>query len=391
MAKEPRRPVIGIDVTSAVTQGGGIGRYTRELVRALLANDDGNQYRLFSAKFPSRLPVTDPLPTAANATLHEAPVSDRWLYRIWFRLQMPLFVQLFTGPLDLFHSPDFVLPPVRGKIPTVLTVHDLSFLHFPGTFTPALVRYLKEAVPRSVNKASSVVADSAATRRDLIHAWDVGSDKIEVLYSGVNRQFQPQPESGEQERLRKKYDIGMMPYLLAVGTLQPRKNYEMLIAAFAPLAAESELNLVIAGGKGWLTERIHREVASRGLNDRVRLVGFVDDDDLPGLYRSAEIFLFPSLYEGFGLPVLEAMACGVPVISSSASSLPEVAGDAAIMVSPENRGLWTAAMRRLLADRDERDRLRHAGLLQAQKFSWSAAASELRGLYRKLLGENLGV
>ncbi len=180
---------IGFDVTAALAQGGGIGRYTRELIHALLAADNSNQYRLFSARPPAELPVANPLPHAPNASHRPAPLDERWLYRLWYRLRLPLPVQGVTGPLDLFHSPDFVLPPVAGGIPTIVTVHDLSFVHYPHTFVPSLVDYLNAVVPWSIGRATHVLADSESTRDDLRAVWDVPADKITVLYSGVNERF----------------------------------------------------------------------------------------------------------------------------------------------------------------------------------------------------------
>ena len=144
---------IGIDVTAAFTQGGGIGRYTRELIHALVAVDPNNRYRFFSAKSPATLPVPQPLPQAENVSYRPAPLDERWLYRLWYRLRLPLPVQWVTGPLDLFHSPDFVLPPVNGRIPTLLTVHDLSFVHYPHVFPERLVSYLNQVVPWSIGRA----------------------------------------------------------------------------------------------------------------------------------------------------------------------------------------------------------------------------------------------
>ena len=380
------RPVVGIDVTAAITQGGGIGRYTRELVQALLAGDDGNSYRLFSARPPADLPVPDPLPHGPRVDLRTAPLSDRWLYRLWQRLRLPLPVELFTGRLDLFHSPDFVLPPVRSGTPTLLTVHDLSFVHYPETFTPALVSYLNRAVPDSVARAAHILADSEATRRDLEAVWNVPPGKITVLYSGVHERFQPVTEGKRLRRVREKYALGDAPYVLSVSTIQPRKNYQMLVRAFRPIAERFPHRLVIAGGKGWLVEEVLAEVGRQGLEERVQFAGFVADADLPALYSGAALFAFPSLYEGFGLPLLEAMACGVPVLSSNASSLPEVTGDAAILLAPQDEAAWTTALTRLLEQPQERARLVAAGFRQARRFSWKRAAEQLRALYRQMLG-----
>jgi len=381
--------VIGIDATAALTQGGGIGRYTRELVHALVAAAPDNRYTLFSARPPATLPVPDSLPVAPHVVHRPAPLDERWLYRLWYRARIPLPVQTFTGRLDLFHSPDFVLPPVGGGIPTLLTVHDLSFVHYPDTFPARLVAYLSRVVPHSVARASHILADSEATRRDLAALWNVPADKMTVLYSGVNARFHPVTDAAALAAVRARYGLGERPIVLAVGTVQPRKNYTLLVRAFRAVAATQPHALVIVGGRGWLTEGLAAEIARQGLGERVVMPGFVDDADLPALYSAAALFVFPSLYEGFGLPLLEAMACGVPVISSDASSLPEVAATggapAALLLSPEDEAGWSAAMLRLLADAAARQRLIAAGAVQAARFTWPAAARQLAGLYDRLL------
>lgn len=383
---EKERPIVGIDVTAALTQGGGIGRYTRELVRALVGHDDGYNYTLFSARPPAKLPVPDPLPEANNVRYRQAPLDSRWLYRLWYRLRLPLPVQTFTGRVDLFHSPDFVLPPLWGQVPTLLTVHDLSFLHYPQTFTPALVNYLNRVVPRSIRRATHILADSEATKADLVELWQVAPEKVTVLYSGVDALFRPVTRPRQIKPVREKYGLGDAPYLLSVSTIQPRKNYQTLIRAFRPVAEQWPHNLVIAGGKGWLYEEVLAEVTRQGLADRVHFAGFVADEDLPALYSDASLFLFPSLYEGFGLPLLEAMACGVPVVTSKASSLPEVAGEAALQLPPEDEVAWSAAMHTLLGDGQQRAHLVAAGFLQARRFTWQKSARQLFQVYRQLLG-----
>jgi glycosyltransferase involved in cell wall biosynthesis len=382
-----KRPRIGIDVTAAVSQGAGIGRYTRELVRALtgLKQAKAYDYHFFSARPSGHLPVPDPLPTGANIHRRQAPLDERWLYRLWYRLRLPAPVQWVTGPLDLFHSPDFVLPPTRGRIPTLLTVHDLSFVHYPETFTPALVTYLNRVVPWSVGRASHILADSQATRADLISLWQVPDAKVSVLYSGVSSSFQPVTDTKKLKAVRSRYGLGAAPFLISVSTIQPRKNFQMLIRAFKPIAAQWPHNLVIAGGKGWLYDEVLAEVGRQGLDGRVLFTGFVDDADLPALYSEASLFLFASLYEGFGLTPLEAMACGVPVVVSNASCLPEVVGDAAVQLSPHDEAGWTAVIDQLLNDANARTGMVAQGFLQARRFTWQKAAHRLLQIYDDLL------
>ena len=374
---------IGIDYTPAVRQHGGIGRYTRELVGALLAQDSSHRYTLFAAVGGVNAEEWTSGQGTARVAFRSFPVSDDWLARIWHRLRLPIPVETITGIVDTFYSPDFVLPPTLPHARTLLTVHDLSFLLYPEHFVPKLVRYLTTVVPRSIARADRVLADSESTRDDLISQYDTPPDKVEVLYSGADSRFQPSPTSGEQERLQARYRIGKRPYVLSVGTLQPRKNYVNLIRAFARL--ECGTQLLIAGGWGWLYECVFAEAEKH--NDRVHLLGLVDDADLPALYRNAALFALPSLYEGFGLPVLEAMACGIPVVCSDCSSLPEVAGDAALLVDPCDPDAIAAAMTTVLTDDDQRIEMVSRGLAQASRFTWDKAARQLLDVFDSLAND----
>jgi glycosyltransferase involved in cell wall biosynthesis len=383
-------PQIGIDITSALTQGGGIGRYTRELVRALLSLDSNNRYTLFSAKIPPpfyerKQQLLNSLSAQSAVNYRPSILGERWLYRLWYRLRLPVPVQIFTGRIDLFHSPDFVLPPISGGIPTLLTVHDLSFIHFPETFPPTLVDYLNRVVPWSVDRATHILADSNSTKMDLVQHWAIPQEKITVLYSGVSQDYQPITDEIRLANVREVYDLGNSPYLLSIGTIQPRKNFQMLIKAFAPIANRHPHNLFIAGGKGWLEDEMMAEASRQGIADRVRFLGFVADEHLPALYSGASIFLFPSLYEGFGLPVLEAMACGVPAIISNSSSLPEVGGAAVMQLDPEIPEAWSEGMERVLSNPLLAENIVEAGFTQFKRFSWEKAARKLQLVYESLL------
>ncbi len=419
---------IGIDYTSAATQGAGIGRYTRELMRALLAMPAPHTYSLFYARRQRIDHSNFQLPTS---NLHHLPFHDKWLMRLWQRFRLPIPVELIVGKVDLFHSPDFTLPPTLPGVPTLLTVHDLSFVRDPDSAWPSLRAFLNKAVPRSVQRATHVLADSLATKNDLIELFGTPAEKITVLYSGVEARFAPVRDQVEIDRVCAKYHLPR-PFILSVGTLQPRKNYARLIEAFAELIKHPERSpsgakskdasvgdgasfdstsfrsgrltsdyyLVITGGKGWMYESIFEQVKSLGLENRVHFPGFVDDADLPTLYSAANLFAYVSLYEGFGLPLLEAMACGTPVIASNVSSLPEVVGDVGLQVDPRDVADVTRALRTMIEQSDVRATSIAAGLDRARTFTWEKAARELLAIYdhisvpkkkdRKNPGENRG-
>jgi glycosyltransferase involved in cell wall biosynthesis len=384
---------IGIDYTSAVTQGAGIGRYTRELIQALLAIPADHRYTLFYAsknKLPSDTFRT-PAPLRfggyspqSTVRIRHLPLHDKWLARIWHRARVPIPIELITGKIDLFHSPDFTLPPTLPGVPTLLTVHDLSFIRDPDSAWPSLRAYLMKTVPRSVQRATHILADSQATKDDLIDLFKTPPEKISVLYSGVDARFKPIRAGAEIDRVRAKYKIGPQPFALSIGTLQPRKNYRRLIEAYAKLN-QSDLELVIGGGKGWMFDDIFAQAKDLRLADRVHFIGFVADEDLPALYSAANLFVYVSLYEGFGLPLLEAMACGTPIISSNTSSLPEVIGDVGLQVDPKNVEEITHAMKQMIDRSELRDQSRAAGLDRVQRFTWTSAAQKLLAIYDRLL------
>ncbi len=380
---------VGIDYTAALRQGAGIGRYTRQLVKTLVEVDRQNEYVLLAASGgKSRLSSAQ----AANAELQALtahanvrsvglPISDRALNVVWHRLRLPLPVELATGPLDVFHSPDFTLPPVRGAR-TILTVHDLSFMRVPECSDPALRSYLMQAVPASVRRADLVLADSESTRADLIELLRTDPDRVEVLHCGVESRFQRVQDARVLQAVRVRYHLPER-FMLALGTLQPRKNLERLVEAYALTRGVigDEVKLVVAGGTGWMHEGILARMEQLGVDHAVCLPGYVEDEDLPALYSLADLFVFPSLYEGFGLPPLEAMACGTPVVTSNVSSLPEVVGDAALTVDPLDVTALAQAMRRVLDDAALRAELVQRGIARAQQFTWSRAARKLLDVY----------
>lgn len=371
-------PTIAIDYTPAYEQGGGIGRYARELVAALSAQPPTYTFRLFVSG--ARPDSHAPFP---GFEWKSTRISPAWLARIWQRARLPLPVEVFTGKVDLYHATDFVLPPTLPRTRTLLTVHDLSFVRVPEAASPRLKAYLDAVVPRSVRRADHVLADSQATKDDLIALYNVPPEKITVLHSGVDARFQ---RVNEPNFVREKYKIGSAPYVLSVGTVQPRKNYRRLIEALAMLRQRGcDLHLVVAGGRGWLENPIYETIRTTHMQDYVHFIGFADEADLPALYSAAACFAFPSLYEGFGLPVLEAMSCGTPVVTSGVSSLPEVAGDAALIVDPTRVDAIADAVQRVIEDTHLRDNLIRRGYERARLLSWERSAQQLLQIYAHLL------
>jgi glycosyltransferase involved in cell wall biosynthesis len=305
-------------------------------------------------------------------------------------MRLPLPVDLFTGPVDIFHSPDYVLPPLRqGK--TVVTIHDLSFLRYPEGAEPKLRRYLSSVVPRAVSRADLVLGDSENTRNDIIEFLSVPPGKVEVLYPGVDEIFRVVEDERVLSEVSSLYGLDF-PYILTVGTVEPRKNLILLLDAYAALRKASDVphKLVIAGGKGWLYEGVFRRVEELSLDEDVIFLGFVADQNLPALYSMADVFVFPSLYEGFGLPPLEAMACGTPVITSRTSSLPEVVDEAGLMVPTNDPDMLTETIGRVLNDPGLGEDLAKRGVSQARKFTWQATGEKLLAIYQRLLEETDG-
>ena len=381
----PAKPLrIAIDYTSAVNQNAGIGRFVRGLVGALLEQDRANSYLLLhAAPNPGASPR---FPSARNVRRRPLRLSERWLNILWHRARVPLPIDWLTGPLDIFHSPDFVLPPVRHAR-SILTVHDLAFLLYPECADERLRAYLEKTVPRSVHRADFVVADSENTRNDVIVLLGVPPERVSVVPGGVDPSFAPVDDPARRAALRGRLGLDdETPFILFVGVLEPRKNLVGLIEAFQILKSRRSVphKLVVVGRKGWLWEGIMERAERSPVRDDIVFAGFIPDGELATLYSTAEMFAFPSHYEGFGLPILESMACGTPVVASRASSLPEVVGDAGLQVDPEDAEQLAAALELLALNPDVRQDFRHRGLERAATFTWHAAAGTLLDVYRRV-------
>jgi glycosyltransferase involved in cell wall biosynthesis len=355
--------LIGIDASRAtVARRTGTENYSLHLIRELLALGEEHRFRLY---------FNQPPPADLFAGLVERRVIP--FPRLWTHVRLS-WEMLLRSP-DLLFVPSHVLPLVHPRR-SLATVHDLGYHYYPEAHTLFQNLYLRWSTRYNARTATRILADSEATRRDLVHYYRIPEDKIAVVYPGRDECLAPAADPVLLDAVRTRYGL-TVPYLLYVGTLHPRKNLVRLVQAFASLLALNlDLSLVLAGQKGWLYEDISSQVRELGLGNRVLLTGYVPDVDLAPLLSGALAFVFPSLYEGFGLPVLEAMACGTPVVCSNTSSLPEVAGDAALLVNPHDTEALAAALARIVTDDGLRRELVERGFQQVRHFSWQRCARE---------------
>ncbi len=358
---------IGIDASRvARQQRTGTEQYSAYLLEALLRLPTPHRLILYFNRLP------DPRPAwLAGATVRVIPFP-----RLWTHLRLSW--EMLRRPPDLLFVPAHVLPLVR-PCRSVVTIHDLGYLFFPQTHTPRRRLELHWSTAWNVRVATRVIAVSQATKEDLVRRYRVPPEKVRVVHHGVAPRFRPTEDRSAPAR----YGLPER-YLLYLGTLQPRKNLERLLRAYARLPAAAP-PLVLAGGKGWYFERIAATIAELNLGSRLHLPGYIADADLPALLSAAVALVYPSLYEGFGLPALEALACGTPVIAANASSLPEVIGPAGLLVDPLDETALAEAMRRIVEDEGLRRDLRQRGLEQARLFSWERCAHETTAVLEEAL------
>ncbi len=354
-------------------RGTGASQYIHNLLLNLPYTDEENRYTVFlgERRFDA--------PPSLNLKFSRLPTGSP-LGRIFWEQAVQPFVLRREG-IDLLHSLAFVSPLV-SPCPTVVTIYDLSFLLFPRSFQRLRRFYLGLFTRISAQKARRVIAVSENTRRDIVRLLEIPPEKVEVIHCGVGEIFRPLPE-GEVDNFRRRRGLPER-FILFIGTLEPRKNVATLIEAYSLLIARyPSLKLIIGGAKGWFCEGIFAEVDRLGLQGRVLFPGYIPQRELPFWYNAAELFVYPSLYEGFGLPPLEAMACGTPVIASDASSLPEVVGEAGMLVNPLDVEALAEAMGHVLSDEALRRGMSERGLKRARRFSWRKMAHETVQLYRR--------
>lgn len=349
----------------------GVVRYTHELVRALeprLKSD----LSVFVTRAPHGIGEMRIRRIAAPF-----PTPNEYARAAWEQAVVP--IELARMRPDVYHSPNYILP-LAMTCPAVVTIHDLFYLD-PKLQRARSHMYLTLLSTLAIAKARRVICVSEHTRDQLVRRHPRAESKVRVISEGVDPRFRP---STPQETAAMRRRLGLeRPYVLFVGTLEPRKNLPRVIRAFTEVAERLDLphELVIAGGRGWMNESVNQAMEQSSRRAQIRLAGYVDDADMPALYAGAEIFVFPSLVEGFGLPPLEAMACGTAVLTSATGSLPEVVGDAALLVDPLDEASIAAGIEKLLCDGEARHALAGAGRLRARNFDWNRAAEETIAVY----------
>ncbi|MDP2624906.1 MAG: glycosyltransferase family 1 protein [Candidatus Peregrinibacteria bacterium] len=353
---------IAIDIRETVGLKTGKGWYTFAMVKNILRLDHGNEYVLYTHEH--------------NSDFDEYPnATQRVIKKVGFRWHLAVIFDLRRTKPDIFWAPtSYIIPALAPRsVKIVVTVHDIVAFLFPEGHNKKAVWLERLTLHRAVKKSHQILTVSRNTKHDLIKVFNVSGDKIPIASCASSDKFKPIEDPVRIEAVRKKYDLPDK-FILAVGTLSPRKNFDRMILAYAQvLQKHDDTDLVIVGTKGWNFEKIVQFDRS----DRVNMIGYVDGDDLPVLYSLAELFVFPSLYEGFGIPPLEAMACGCPVVTSNVSSLPEVVGNAAMLVDPYSVDEIAHAMDVILSNKYVALELREKGLERAKRFSWEESARKI--------------
>jgi glycosyltransferase involved in cell wall biosynthesis len=372
-------------------RGAGINWYIHNLITHLPRVDIDNRYTAFigDARFASSPALSqttgqgaEQLGPGLGLRLSRLPTSEPMVRIFWEQMVQPFALR--REGVDLLHALAFVAPLV-SPCPVVVTIYDLSFLRYPESLSRFRRFYLGLFTRLSARRARSIIAISQSTKRDVVRLLGISPDRVQVVYCGTDEAFRPLP-ADQVEAFRSERGLPER-FILFVGTIEPRKNVTRLIEAFAGVHTGqlANLKLVIGGAKGWFYEDVFARMEGLGLEDEVVFPGYISVAELPLWYNAAELFVYPSLYEGFGLPPLEAMACGTPVVTASTSSLPEVVGDAGLIVDPLDVEGLREAIRRVLDDGALRQEMRERGLQRARGFSWSKAAQETVQVYRQAM------
>lgn len=360
---------IAIDVTRAIIEQAGVGRYVGELTLNMVKSDPQNEYLIISTHFydsPEKAKALQKY-RYPHVKIKHIRIPGEWKERIWGWKHSGF--KSFLQSADILFAPSLFEVNMSLKIPQVVSIHDLSTVIFPEQRGLTISQKHNRRLKQVCQKAAKIITISQSTKNDLIKGLDLSASKIKVIYPGKTefKNFGILPK-----------EIEPKSYILAVGTIEPRKNLISLFRAYVrlPLNLQNQYPLVIAGGKGWNDSAIFKTVHELGIERKINFLGFVSDEVLGKLYKEAAVFVYPSLYEGFGLPIIEAMQFGTPVITADTSSMPEAAGNAALIIKPKNINAIAKAIENILIDKKLRHQLSQKGLVQAKKFSWEKSARE---------------
>jgi glycosyltransferase involved in cell wall biosynthesis len=367
---------IAINTLAMKSKLHGVGNYIKNLVWSLSSRDSKNEYLLFVSK--ENIGHVQGLPANFEIVLAPGNPSKKIL---WEQFILPGKLKKYS--VDLYHGPSFSMPFVKTCL-QVVTIHDASFNLTPEHHPMYRRHYYRATVPGVMRNVDAVISVSQRAKSDLLKLVSVTPQKISVVPLGVDPRFHSVKNENKLLSLRNKYDLPR-PFILFVGMIEPRKNIELLVDAYLSGNCSDRFDLVLAGSLGWDHSQLLQKITASAKKHCIRLPGYIEDADLPALYSAAEVFVYPSIYEGFGLPILESMACGTPVITSSVSSLPEVAGNAALLVDPRNLADLAWALQKVLAEKSLRDELTARGLQRAAIFTWDLTAQKTLSVYQHLV------
>jgi glycosyltransferase involved in cell wall biosynthesis len=369
---------IGIDARG-ISKSVGIGVYVSNLVRNMIRLDNGVECVLYVVKEDANLLAETASVRTVWGSLENHAKGDFWE-------QLVLPVELTNNCIDVYHGTNARLPFAKAKAKYVLTIHDLIPLMYPELNSRAFSYYMSKMLKLSAARADLIIAVSENTRRDIVRSLSVSADKIRVVHEGVDRSFKPLDKTACADYVKRKYGLEK-GFILFVGRLEPRKNVTGLLTGFRLLLdrTRADLSLALVGGMTWIHDEIMRSISEQGLDDRVHLIHGATHGELPLLYNSASVFVLPSLYEGFGLPLVEAMACGTPVVASNISSVPEIVGDAGILVDPRRPECIAEALEASMFEYAKRDELIRRGRERAKSFSWESVAAKTLDVYEESL------
>lgn len=363
--------LIGIDTSILSIDKAGASVYTRKLIEYLKSADRENTYIYFFYSLGS-----------SNGNYFRCKIDNVLMDTVWMQIGLPK--ELKKKKIDLLHCPAFKAP-LKCAMPLVVTFYDLHILKSPNDYNPWLRSYCKFMLPKIAKTADKIITISEFSKKDIVDTFSLRPEKVEVTYCGIDERYRVVSDMTLKNSARNKYGL-QKKFILYIGAIQPRKNIPLLLKAYSRLLKEGffDFDLVFAGGMGWKNRNIFLLIGELGIKERVKFIGYVPEDELPFLYDLAEFMVYPSFSEGFGMPVLEAMACGCPVITSNTSSLPEVVGDAGIMVDPHNIQELEDAIRRVVKDSNLRREMKKKGLERAKIFSWEKCAKETLQVYKKV-------